>query len=349
MKNKYSNNYEKVSSALSKTQTKWLVTGVAGFIGSNLLEELLRLNQKVIGLDNFSTGYAKNLEEVEQIVGKEKWGNFELINGDIRDLKLCRSVVNNVNHVLHQAALGSVPRSIEDPITTNDCNINGFLNMLVASKDARVDSFTYASSSSVYGDSPTLPKEEANVGKQLSPYAATKFTNELYADVFFKSYNFNSTGFRYFNVFGERQDPDGSYAAVIPKWCSALLNSKDLVINGDGETSRDFCYVKNIVSANILSAVSMKKRIGAKVYNVAVGERTTLNELAEIIATELEKNGIKINSNIIHQNFRDGDVRHSLADCSKIKKELGYFPLYKIEEGIKLAVKWYASNLHKNR
>lgn len=347
MKRNKINVYEEMSKSLSENPKRWLITGVAGFIGSNLLEELLELNQIVVGLDNFSTGFQKNLDEVKQKVGDKKWKNFEIINGDIRDLDICRCAAKNINHVLHQAALGSVPRSVEDPIATNECNINGFLNILVASKEAVVESFTYASSSSVYGDSPDLPKREKNIGNPLSPYAVTKYTNELYAKVFFKTYGFKSTGFRYFNVFGERQDPNGSYAAVIPKWCNSLYKQSDIVINGDGETSRDFCYVKNVVSANILSALTMSERVEANVYNVAVGDQTTLNQLLEILVNEFETNGINIKSKIVKKGFRVGDVRHSLADCSNIIIDLGYNPSYKIKDGIKLAVKWYISNLDK--
>lgn len=268
--------YQKVKAQLISEPKTWLITGCAGFIGSNLLETLLLLNQKVVGLDNFSTGHQHNFDEVQAQVSLEQWQNFTFIKGDIRNLDDCSKAVNSVDYILHQAALGSVPRSIADPILTNSANINGFLNMLVAAKEAKVSSFVYAASSSTYGDHPALPKVEENIGKPLSPYAVTKYVNELYADVFNKTYGLNSTGLRYFNVFGKRQDPDGAYAAVIPKWTAAMIDNQDVFVNGDGETSRDFCFVENAVQANILAATADESAQN-QVYNVALGDRTSLN------------------------------------------------------------------------
>ncbi|RJE69327.1 Vi polysaccharide biosynthesis protein VipB/TviC, partial [Acinetobacter sp. JS678] len=285
------NQYEQVLEQLKNTPKIWLITGVAGFIGSNLLETLLKLNQKVIGLDNFATGHQYNLDEVEGLVTSEQWKNFTFYNGDIRNLEDCQKVCTNVDYVLHQAALGSVPRSIADPILTNSANITGFLNMLVAARDAKVKSFTYAASSSTYGDHPALPKVEENIGNPLSPYAVTKYVNELYAEVFARTYNFKAIGLRYFNVFGKRQDPNGAYAAVIPKWTAAMIQGDDVFINGDGETSRDFCYIENTVQANILAAVA-KDEAKNQVYNVAVGDRTTLNDLYKAIKAALKENDI---------------------------------------------------------
>src|SRR5690554_5935242 len=269
--------YEELLKALPANPKTWLITGVAGFIGSNLLETLLKLDQKVVGLDNFATGHQHNLDEVKGLVSEAQWQHFTFIEGDIRSLDDCHAACTAVDYVLHQAALGSVPRSINDPITTNATNIDGFLNMLVAARDAQVQSFTYAASSSTYGDHPTLPKVEENIGKLLSPYAVTKYVNELYADVFAKSYNFHSIGLRYFNVFGQRQDPNGAYAAVIPKWTAAMLQGEQVFINGDGETSRDFCYIANTVQMNLLAATTNNPDAKNQVYNVAVGDRTTLN------------------------------------------------------------------------
>ena len=248
--------YEQVKADLQSKPKTWLITGVAGFIGSNLLETLLKLDQTVVGLDNFATGHQHNLDEVQGLVTEVQWQRFKFIEGDIRNLDDCNKAVSGVDYVLHQAALGSVPRSIDNPIATNQANIDGFLNMLVASKDEGVKSFTYAASSSTYGDHPDLPKVEENIGNPLSPYAVTKYVNELYASVFYRTYGFSSIGLRYFNVFGPRQDPNGAYAAVIPKWAADLLKGSTIYINGDGETSRDFCYVGNAVQANILAALT---------------------------------------------------------------------------------------------
>lgn len=283
--------YKKIEDALSSKSETWLITGVAGFIGSNLLEALLKLNQKVVGLDNFATGHQANLDEVKESVSAEQWSAFTFVEGDICEPETCVEVVKGVDHVLHQAALGSVPRSIKDPITTNNTNISGFINMLVAAKDANVRSFTYAASSSTYGDHPALPKIEENIGNPLSPYAVTKYVNELYAQVFARTYGFKSIGLRYFNVFGKRQDPNGAYAAVIPKWTAAMINDEPLYINGDGETSRDFCFIENVVQMNILAAQS-DASARDQVYNVAVGDRTTLNQLFNVLKNTLKNNNV---------------------------------------------------------
>lgn len=337
--------YEKTIEQLKVKPKTWLITGVAGFIGSNLLETLLRLNQTVVGLDNFATGHQRNLDEVQQNVTPEAWQKFTMIEGDIRDYETCMKAVDNVNYVLHQAALGSVPRSINDPITTNEVNVSGFLNMLQAAKCKDVESFVFAASSSTYGDHTALPKIEHTIGKPLSPYAITKYVNELYAEVFAKMYGFKSIGLRYFNVFGKRQDPNGAYAAVIPKWISAMLMDKDIYINGDGETSRDFSFIENTVQMNILAATADDSAKG-EVYNVAYGERTSLNELVEFIKNDLGSNGIKYAGNIIYRDFRKGDVRHSLADISKAREMLGYQPQFDIKTGLRQAMPWYI-NLFK--
>lgn len=333
-------NYKKIQQELLVSPKVWLVTGVAGFIGSNLLEKLLNLNQIVVGIDNFSTGHKSNLDEVQSLVSSKQWANFRFINGDIRDYAICEQAVKDVDYVLHQAALGSVPRSIADPITTNTVNINGFLNMLQAAKEQKVKSFTYAASSSTYGDHPALPKVEQNIGNPLSPYAVTKYVNELYAEVYARTYGFKSIGLRYFNVFGRRQDPNGAYAAVIPKWTSAMIKGEDIYINGDGETSRDFCYIDNVVQINLLAATAPNEAKN-EVYNVAVGGRTTLNELFSAIKTALSNNKISIYKEPIYRDFRNGDIRHSQADISKAKTMLGYEPQYDITAGISEAIQWY--------
>lgn len=334
--------YQQIISELSKQPKTWLITGVAGFIGSNLLETLLKLDQKVIGLDNFATGRQQNLDEVRTLVSAQQWEQFNFISGDIRNLPDCKAAVRGVDYVLHQAALGSVPRSIADPITSNEANISGFLNMLVAARDEGVKSFTYAASSSTYGDHPALPKVEDTIGSPLSPYAVTKLVNELYATVFAKSYGFKSIGLRYFNVFGKRQDPNGAYAAVIPKWTAAMIRGEDVFINGDGETSRDFCYIENVVQMNLLAATSSDEAKD-QIYNVAVGDRTTLNDLFNAIKSSLISNGINVDLSPIYKEFRAGDVRHSQADISKAKTHLKYEPLYNFQQGIKEAVRWYIS------
>lgn len=337
--------YQQLLEQLPKQPKTWLITGVAGFIGSSLLETLLKLNQKVAGLDNFATGHQHNLDEVQSQVSPEQWAGFKFIQGDIRKLENCQAACAGVDYVLHQAALGSVPRSINDPITTNSTNIDGFLNMLVAARDAKVQSFTYAASSSTYGDHPALPKVEDNIGKPLSPYAVTKYVNELYADVFAKTYGFNCIGLRYFNVFGKRQDPNGAYAAVIPKWTAAMIQGEDVFINGDGETSRDFCFIDNTVQANLLAATTTNADAKNQIYNVAVGDRTTLNELFSAIQLALQANGINHSKAPVYREFRAGDVRHSQADISKLKNLLGYTPEFVIKDGIAKAMPWYVKFL----
>lgn len=320
----------------------WLVTGVAGFIGSNLLEALLKLNQRVVGLDNFATGHQRNLDEVQGLVTPAQWANFNFIQGDIRNLDDCHKAAQGVDYILHQAALGSVPRSVADPITTNATNISGFLNMLVAARDAKVKRFVYAASSSTYGDHPALPKVEDNIGKPLSPYAVTKYVNELYADVFGKTYGMQSIGLRYFNVFGPRQDPNGAYAAVIPKWISSMIKNEPIFINGDGETSRDFCFINNVVQINLLAATTENAEAVNQVYNVAVGDRTTLNELyAQLKTNLLPRYPTLQTARPVYRDFRAGDVRHSLADISKAATRLGYAPRQRIGQGLELAMPWY--------
>ncbi len=337
--------YEILQNLLREKQSTWLITGVAGFIGSNLLETLLKLNQKVIGLDNFSTGYQHNLDEVQTQVSNNQWEQFTLIKGDIRDLDDCKEACSTADFVLHQAALGSVPRSIEDPITTNENNISGFLNMLVAARDAKVQRFVYAASSSTYGDHPDLPKVESQIGNPLSPYAVTKLVNELYTDVFAKTYNFKTIGLRYFNIFGKRQDPNGAYAAVIPKWFAGLIEDETIFINGDGETSRDFCFIENAVQANLLAATVQNDAATNQVYNIAFGKRTTLNELYKLIRQRVEKtHAAAQHANPTYRNFRAGDVRHSLADISKASDLIGYTPLFSVEKGLDKASKWYLNN-----
>lgn len=337
-----SDKYENMLETLGEKPQTWLITGVAGFIGSNLLETLLKHGQYVVGLDNFLTGHQKNLDMVESIVGDNGWKNFTFINGDIRDIQTCHTACKNVDHILHQAALGSVPRSIEDPNLTNSCNINGFLNMLIAARDCKAKSFVYAASSSTYGDSPTLPKVEDIIGNPLSPYAVTKYVNELYATVFSRCYeNFTSIGLRYFNVFGQRQDPHGAYAAVIPKWFASLINNTDVFINGDGHTSRDFCYIDNVVQINILASLAQVKACNT-VYNVAYGQRTTLNELFVLIRDEVKIHKPEvINVEPVYRDFRSGDVLHSLANIQKAQELLHYQPQFDVKQGLHLAGQWY--------
>jgi UDP-N-acetylglucosamine/UDP-N-acetylgalactosamine 4-epimerase len=337
------NRLEHTRQQLQAQPRKWLVTGCAGFIGSNLLETLLDLNQTVIGLDNFSTGYQHNLDEVRATVGPERWARFTIIKGDIRDFEACRKACERADYVLHQAALGSVPRSLKDPITTNEVNVSGFLNMLTAARDANVKSFVYAASSSTYGDHPGLPKVEDRIGKPLSPYAVTKYVNELYADVFARCYGFKTIGLRYFNVFGKRQDPSGAYAAVIPKWIASMIHGEDIFINGDGETSRDFCFVANTVQANLLAATASEKDKN-EVYNVAVGDITTLNQLFAAIRVELATHGVQYERDAVYRRFREGDVRHSQADVGKAAQRLGYAAQYRIRDGLHVAMPWYLAN-----
>ncbi len=390
--------YTQLKTRLATEPHTWLITGVAGFIGSNLLETLLKLNQRVVGLDNFATGHQRNLDEVQSLVTPAQWANFNFIQGDIRNLDDCKRAMtyipspnhnsprpqaglstphvtsrvvdcvplaeglgvrdvlggteaqHPVEYVLHQAALGSVPRSVEDPITTNSVNINGFLNMLVAARDAKVKRFVYAASSSTYGDHPDLPKVEDKIGKPLSPYAVTKYVNELYADVFARTYGFNTIGLRYFNVFGPRQDPNGAYAAVIPKWIASMIQGEPVYINGDGETSRDFCFIENVRQINLLAATSEIPEATNQVYNVAVGDRTTLNQLYEQLHLNLlpsypHLQGVKP----VYRDFRGGDVRHSLADISKASTLLYYQPTHRIGEGIRVAMVWYKQQLKQGQ
>lgn len=364
--------YTDLLEKLPGTPKTWLITGVAGFIGCNLLETLLKLEQRVVGLDNFATGHRHNLEQIRAAVTPAQWARFSFIQGDIRKLEDCRKAMTwgghggegsdaaiqpvtsssacPVDYVLHQAALGSVPRSLEDPITTNEANIDGFLNMLVAARDAGVRRFVYAASSSTYGDHPGLPKVEDVIGKPLSPYAVTKLVNEQYADVFARAYGFRTIGLRYFNIFGAHQDPEGAYAAVVPKWTAAMIHNEPVWVNGDGETSRDFCYIANTVQANLLAATVEDEAATNQVYNVAVGDRTTLNELFEAIRSILEPRfphlkDFKPN----YRDFRAGDVRHSLADISKARTLLGYEPSHRIREGLVEAMDWYVQDLTGRR
>lgn len=340
------NAYQIKQQELRANPKTWLITGVAGFIGSNLLEALLKLDQQVVGLDNFETGFRKNLERVRDLVQPEQWNRFRFDEGDIRDLESCNKAVAGVDYVLHEAALGSVPRSLENPIRTNETNISGFLNMLTASRDAKVKRFVYAASSSTYGDHPGLPKVEDIIGKPLSPYAVTKYVNELYADVFGRCYGLESIGLRYFNVFGPRQDPDGAYAAVIPKWYGALLRSEPVFINGDGETSRDFCFIANVVQANILAATTMNPAAVNQIYNIALGDRTTLNELFSLIRDHVAKIHPKIISiEPEYREFRGGDVRHSQADIGKIQERLGYMPTHRVADGLEQATEFYLDSV----
>lgn len=354
-------NYALLQERLQAQPKTWLITGVAGFIGSNLLETLLALGQRVVGLDNFATGHRHNLEaavaDASQSAGRPRdeldaW--FQFIEGDIRNLGTCCQAMTwrqgdqsfPVDYVLHQAALGSVPRSIEDPITTNQANIDGFLNMLVAARDAKVSRFVYAASSSTYGDHPDLPKVEDKIGKPLSPYAVTKLVNELYAEVFARTYGFKTIGLRYFNIFGKRQDPNGAYAAVIPKWIAALIANQPVYINGDGETSRDFCYIANTIQANLLAATVENPEATNQVYNVAVGDRTSLNELCAFLVKHLaDRYSHLVGFKPTHRDFRAGDVRHSLADISKANRLLGYAPSHRIDAGLQESMAWYIDHL----
>jgi len=342
------NTYEKLKVELLTKQNTWLITGVAGFIGSNLLEALLKLNQRVVGLDNFATGNQSNLNEVKTLVGSANWSNFNFINGDIQNFKNCQDACFGVDYILHQAALGSVSRSIEDPLSTNFVNVTGFLNMLLAAKEAKVKRFVYAASSSSYGDHPGLPKIEEKIGKPLSPYAVSKYANELYAYVFGRIYGLQNIGLRYFNVFGPRQDPSGAYAAVIPKWITKMILDEPVYINGDGETSRDFCYVANVVQANLLAATTIRNEAINQVYNIAVGERTSLNELYAKLHNHLIPYYTHIKgSQPIYRDYRTGDVRHSLADISKAALNLNYSPTHGVGQGLALAMPWYRSKIYE--
>lgn len=339
-------NYQHVQQILKNNPYRWLITGVAGFIGSNLLEALLKLNQQVVGMDNFSTGFQHNLDQVKASVGEDAWSNSKFIDGDIRCLQDCLEACKDIDFVLHHAALGSVPRSIEDPILSNENNITGFLNMLVASRDTGIKRFVYAASSSTYGDHPDLPKVESVIGQPLSPYAVTKYVNELYADVFGRCYGTQSIGLRYFNIFGPRQDPNGAYAAVIPQWIAALIKNETLYVNGDGETSRDFCFVENVIQANLLAALTKEPGAINQVYNIALNERTSLNQLYAMMRELLVDKFPHVRD---HQptyvDFRKGDVRHSQADISKAQGLLGYEPTHRIDQGLSQAMEWYVRHL----
>lgn len=339
------NKFQDVQQQLLLHRHHWLVTGAAGFIGSNLVEALLGLGQQVTGLDNFATGHRHNLEMVREAVGEQAWERFSFIEGDIRSQDDCVRACTGVDFVLHQAALGSVSRSIDNPIGTNDTNVTGFLNMLVAARDAKVKRFVYAASSSTYGDHPDLPKIEERIGNPLSPYAVTKYVNELYANVFGRTYGMESIGLRYFNVFGPRQDPNGAYAAVIPQWVAALIRNDELRINGDGETSRDFCYIDNVVQANLLSALAPAEAVN-QIYNIALNERTSLNQLYGMMRSLLRERFPHLDA---HQptyvDFRRGDVRHSQADIGKAANLLGYQPTHRIGDGLQQAMAWYVQHL----
>ena len=338
--------YLKLQAALRASPKTWLVTGAAGFIGSNLVETLLKLDQRAVGLDNFATGKHNNLDEVKALVTPAQWASFRFGEGDICDLAACRAACEGADFVLHQAALGSVPRSMVDPLGSHEANVTGFVNMLLAARDAKVKRFVYASSSAVYGDHPELPKVEDKIGQPLSPYAATKLMNEVYADVFARAYGLESIGLRYFNVFGPRQDPEGAYAAVIPRWVAALLRREPVQVNGDGETSRDFCFIANVVEANLLAATTTNAEAVNQVYNIAVGERTTLNQLFHLLKNGLQRRDPSLPvPPPVYQDFRRGDVRHSLADIGKARQLLGYAPGLRVEEGLNLALEWYCRNV----
>ena len=330
---------------LSTLPLRWLVTGSAGFIGSHLVQALLDLDQTVVGLDNFATGHRRNVDEVRDAVTDARWKRHRFVETDIRDAGACRLACSGVDFVLHQAALGSVPRSINDPVATNGSNVDGFLNVLVAARDAGVRRFVYAASSSTYGDHPALPKVEDAIGRPLSPYAVTKLVNELYAEVFARCYGTQSIGLRYFNIFGARQDPEGAYAAVIPRWIRALLLGEAVAINGDGETSRDFCYVDNAVQANLLAAITDNTAAINQVYNVAVDDRTSLNRLFQLLRDALAGHVPEIAcAGPVYQDFRPGDVRHSQADIGKARRLLGYAPTHRLGDGIRAALPWYLAH-----
>ncbi|HPC61568.1 MAG TPA: SDR family oxidoreductase [Verrucomicrobiota bacterium] len=338
--------WQTLQQSLPHQPRTWLVTGAAGFIGSHLLETLLHLKQRVVGLDNFATGSRHNLEQVRGLVGPERWQNFTLIEGDICDFDTCLRATQGVDFVLHQAALGSVPRSLEHPADSHASNVNGCLNVFLAARDRGVKRVVYASSSAVYGDHPDLPKREDNIGHCLSPYAATKLINEIYADVCARCYGLEPVGLRYFNVFGPRQDPNGPYAAVIPKWIAAMLAREPIYINGDGETSRDFCYVANVVQANLLAATVRAPEALNQAYNVALHTRTSLNQLFALLKTQLLPHCPWLeHCQPVHRDFRPGDVRHSEADIAKAGRLLGYVPTHTIEQGLAESLDWYRQNL----
>lgn len=338
--------FELLKKEIEARPKTWLITGVAGFIGSNLLETLLRLNQNVVGLDNLSTGYRHNLKQVQELVTLSQWKRFKFIEGDICDDVVCSTACIGVDFVLHQAAIGSVSRSIKEPEIYNRNNVDGFLNMLIAARDVKVERFVYASSSSCYGDHPDMPKVEEKIGKPLSPYAATKIVDELYADLFYRTYGLKCIGLRYFNVFGPRQNPNGDYAAVIPKWISAMIRGESVYINGDGETSRDFCYIENCIQANLLAALVKEDSAINQIYNVAVGESTSLNQLYRLLDGALSINFPHLKfSRPIYCDFRPGDIRHSLASIAKSKLLLGYSPTHQVKQGLNEVVDWYMQAL----
>ncbi len=342
--------YEVLKSELLGDRRSWLVTGAAGFIGSNLVEALLKLGQRVVGLDNLSTGNLRNLEDVSEVVGMESWSQFTFIQGDITNFEACLAACQDVDYVLHQAALGSVPRSIEDPLRTHQSNVDGFVAMLVAARDAGVKRLVYAASSSTYGDHPGLPKVEDQIGEPLSPYALSKYVNELYASMFARTYGIECVGLRYFNVFGPRQDPEGAYAAVIPRWIENLLGGECCTINGDGKTSRDFCFVSNAVQANLLAALSTNPRACNDVYNVAFGARTSLTDLYLLIQERVSVHVPDVQKlKAVYADFRAGDVRHSQADISKAKRLLNYSPTHSVEQGLDEAVAWYISRRNQSK
>ncbi len=345
LNNSMQNQVEKIKQELTDNSKLWLITGVAGFIGSHLLEHLLSLKQQVVGIDNFSTGRQENLEDVKMRVGQAAWSRFKFIEGDIRILSDCHAATADVDYILHQAALASVPLSIQDPIKVNQVNIDGFLNMLVAASDAKVKRFVYASSSAVYGNNTNLTQVEDEIGCFLSPYALTKYVNEIYANSFTRIYGLECIGLRYFNVFGSRQDPNGAYAAVIPQWFDSLLKEQQVYINGDGENTRDFCYINNVIQANILAACISNKDAIAQVYNIACEKGTSLNKLFELILKEVADLLPDIaHKKPVYRDFRLGDVRHSVADISKAQKFLGYSPSYSVEEGLRAVARWYLEN-----
>ncbi len=340
--------FETLQGALLNRQRRWLVTGAAGFIGSNIVQTLLEANQFVIGLDNFSTGFKENLEDIRDSVASDKWQRFTFVEGDIRNLDTCRAVCKDVEFVLHQAALGSVSRSILDPRATHETNINGFFNVLNAVKEFQVERLVYAASSSTYGDHPDLPKLEDKIGKPLSPYAVTKLVNEIYADIFSKTYGLKAIGLRYFNVFGKRQNPRGAYAAVIPKWITSMFLNENVIINGDGETSRDFCYINNVVQANVLAAFSIDESLN-QVYNVALGDQISLNQLFRLLQEKMMVDYPWVTEiKPEYRAQRDGDVRHSRASIEKARKYLGYHPTHKIEDGLTETIQWYKNNRRIN-
>ena len=338
--------YDDAQQRIKARPRTWLVTGVAGFIGSHLAENLLRLGQPVVGLDNFATGKRENLALLERAVGEQRMRNFRFIEGDIRSIDACRAACAGVEVVLHQAALGSVPRSIEDPLATHAANVTGFLNMLLAARDSRVARFVYASSSAVYGDHPVLPKLEERIGAAASPYGLSKYIDELYAGVFSRCYGFSAIGLRYFNVFGPRQDPGSVYAAVIPAWIGALLTNQTAYVNGDGRQARDFCYIDNVVQANLLAATAEDPEALDQVYNVAVGEQTSLNELFDILRAALAPRLPHLRTvRPVHREPRAGDLPFSRADIAKAERLLGYRPQVRIMQGLSRTIDWYAGHL----